>query len=394
MQNFKSFISAALLITGTSVGAGMLGIPLVTSIAGFYPSLLITFLCWLVMMATGLLFLEVTLWMPKGANLLSMAKRFLGPVGASLSGFTFLFLYYCLMIAYMAGGSPLFQSVISNVFGLQIPLWASYVLFCGLFGGIVYGGSLVLGRLNTILTVALVASYFLLISKGSAFVIVENLQRASWPLFYMAAPVLFSAFGYHNIVPTISDYLKRNAKALRWCIFVGTLIPFIIYSLWQWLIIGAVPAELIEAAEKGNIPVTDILSRSLHNDWIGQVAQFFSFFALVTSLLGVAYSMCDFLADGFKCSKNRLNWLLITLLVFIPPAYVAFSNPTIFVSALGYAGGFGEAILNGLLPISMYWIGRYRFNLGNKIWIGNRAILVLLTFMILAVIGIEVAMMV
>ena len=81
MARFKNLLSGSLLIAGTSIGAGMLGIPLITGQAGLKPALLITVVTWIYMLMTGLLFLEVTLWMPKGSNVLSMAKRFLGPKG-------------------------------------------------------------------------------------------------------------------------------------------------------------------------------------------------------------------------------------------------------------------------------------------------------------------------
>src|SRR5690606_10371696 len=99
---FNKTLSGTLLIAGTAIGAGMLGIPLLTAKAGFLPALGITTSVWLFMLATGFLYLEATLWMHDGANILSMSRRFLGRGGKLLAGGTFLFLYYCLMTAYYA----------------------------------------------------------------------------------------------------------------------------------------------------------------------------------------------------------------------------------------------------------------------------------------------------
>ncbi|MFI0478952.1 MAG: aromatic amino acid transport family protein, partial [Candidatus Rhabdochlamydia sp.] len=81
-------------------------------------------------------------------------------------------------------------------------------------------------------------------------------------------------------------------------------------------------------------------------------------------------------------------WL--SLMVFIPPTIVAFYNPGIFIQAIGIAGGFGEAILNGLLPISVVWIGRYRMGLASESKLpGGRLLLAILALFTLLIMGLE-----
>ena len=89
---FRS-LSGTLLIAGTTIGAGMLGIPLVTAGAGFIPAVVMTCAVFLLMLATGYLLLEATLQMHEGANFLSIAKRFLGVPGKWVTGISYLFLY-------------------------------------------------------------------------------------------------------------------------------------------------------------------------------------------------------------------------------------------------------------------------------------------------------------
>ena len=72
---FGHVFGGALLVCGTSVGAGMLALPIATASGGFFPSVLIFFLCYLFMMATGLLFMEIALKMPKDSNIISIAAH-------------------------------------------------------------------------------------------------------------------------------------------------------------------------------------------------------------------------------------------------------------------------------------------------------------------------------
>ena len=53
-MQYTQIISALFLIAGTSVGAGMLALPLITAQVGLVPSLLIFLLTWFVMLLAAL----------------------------------------------------------------------------------------------------------------------------------------------------------------------------------------------------------------------------------------------------------------------------------------------------------------------------------------------------
>src|SRR3990172_3097710 len=92
-------IGGSLLIAGTTIGVGMLALPIVTGPGGFLPSILVYLLCWAFMLCTGLLLLEVCTWMPPETNLISMAQRYLGKSGKVICWFVYLFLFETVMIA-------------------------------------------------------------------------------------------------------------------------------------------------------------------------------------------------------------------------------------------------------------------------------------------------------
>ena len=378
-------LSGMLLVAGTCIGAGMLALPIVTGISGFYPAMFVSTLCWLFMLCTGLLFLEVTLWMEDGANVLSMAQRFLGPVGKWVGGLSFLFLYYCLQVSYLSGGVPLMNSLVTKMTGLTASPFSSYLLFTLLFGVIVFLGARLVDRVNWVLMIGLVVTFVLLILVGSTEVQASFLKRSNWGLCLLAAPILFSAYGYHNVIPSIATYLKRNVLKLRLSIIFGTAIPFIAYSLWQWMIIGSLTEAQLMRADREGVPISQALQEITGHPWVTALGVYFGLFALVTSLLGVSLSMVDFLADGLKMKREGLSRVALCLAVFVPPALFAAQNPGIFIEAIGIAGGYGEAILNGLLPIAMVWVGRYRMGLESKHQLpgGRFSLIVLLLFTLL-----------
>ena len=357
-QEGKVFL-ASLLVAGTAIGAGMLGLPIATAEAGILASWSMYALVWLFNVCTGILFLEVAQWLPENANIGSMAERFLGRWGKNSVWILYLFLFYTLTVAYIAGGG-LF---IRDVFGSGMSHWVSNSLFTLIFGGIVYGGTTLSGRVNFLLMIGLVASYFLFVGWGFEAVHAQHALWSGWESAIWGLPILFTSFGFQSTVPTLFTYLDRNVKRARSAIIVGATLPFIAYIFWDLWIKSIVPVtgphSLLSAKAAGQNALSP-LAQLLPNSPITLIGQFFAFFALVTSFIGVTLGLVDFLGDSLKLRQGKSKRFNLCMLAFVPPLLITFFKPDIFLKALGYAGGFGVAILLGILPIFLVWLGRYR----------------------------------
>ena len=394
-QSKGRLVSGIFVIAGTMMGAGMLGMPLVMAMSGFWPGLTVTVLVWFFMYCTGLLLLEVTLWMPSGSHVLSISRRFLGKWGGWISGGCFAFLYYCLMIAYFAAGSPLLAEFLEAILGGKGAFagWKMFVLFASFFGTVVAIGAKSIDRVNLVLSVGMGLCWFILIGSGGKEVDPIRLRWANWPAIGFPIPVLFGAFGFHNVIPSLCSYLNRDRKALRLAIFWGSFLPLVVYVIWQWLVIGAIPKAILEKTFLEGGSVTMAFETVTGCPIFPIVGKYFAFFAIVTSTVGVAFSMVDFLEDGFEVrSSKKLVRFALTLLTFLPPCLLVSLYPKVFTLILGIAGGFGEAFLNGLLPISLVWVGKYVCKLPTYLpWLQNKKSLSLLFFFTLYVVFLEFA---
>lgn len=382
MKNGNIF-KGALLVAGTCIGGGVLALPVLTSQTGFFPSLLIYLACWLFMATTGLLFLEVSNWMGKDANIISMAERTLGTFGKVAAWILYLFLFYCLTLAYIVGLGDLMVDVFSNIAPLES--WQGQLLFLLLFTPFVYLGARAVGTLNIYLMIGLGLSYLAFVILGISYVDHEKLLRMNWGRLWSALPISFIAFAYQGIIPTLFNYMHRDVRQTRLAILIGSFLPLIAYTIWQYLILGIVPADgpnsLKEALSQGQNAVHPF-KNILNLPQVYLVGKAFAFFALVTSFLGVSLSLKDFLADGLKIKKSRWNSLLLCFLVLLPPLILALIYPHVFLIALDYAGGFGSALLLGLLPVLMVWAGRYHLGLKGEyqVWGGKPLLLGLIAF--------------
>lgn len=372
-------LSAAFLISGTCVGGGMLALPVETSQMGFFPSLLAMALTWIFMTISGLLLVEANLWMSEGAHIMTMASHLLGKIGKWLCVTLYLFMAYASLIAYNSGGSVILTRCVNNFCNLSITYSSGCLLFGLLFGILVYLGTKKISKINILLVVSMILSYVGLVGFGCKEVRICRLFQQQWSSLGMAFPLLLATFSYQMIIPTLTPYLYRDPKSLRFAILLGTTIPFCAYAIWQWIVLGSVSLEgsggLQEAFTKGQV-ATEALYAIISNSYFITLAESFAFFALVTSYLGIALGLFDFLRDGLKLQQRISHKLSIGALVVFPVIFFAIAVPKAFVLALEVSGGFGDALLSGLIPALMVWIGRYRKNLtGNYQVTGGKGLL-------------------
>jgi len=385
---FGHLFGGILLVAGTAIGAGMLALPVVTAEGGFWPSLGVYALCWAFMSCTGLLLLEGCLRLPPDANLVSMAGAYLGRPGKVFAWILYLFLFYCLSVAYVSGGGGLLLGWL----GWPLPPWAGSLLFVALFSPFVYFGAQAVDRINWLLMTGLVVSYLGFLALGMRHIDGLNLQTSNWPMSIKALPVIFTAFSYQGVIPTLATYMKRDAKRLRIAIVAGTTLAFVIYVLWELLILGIVPLEGemgLAQAMREQISAVEPLKTHLGRGAVYAVGQSFAFFAITTSFIGVTLGLMDFLADGLRVPKLGLRRLFLAALTFLPPLFIAFTYPKVFLKALGLAGGIGCALLLGFLPVLLAWVARKREPKEPIMLGGGRKVLLLLFFFVLVELAME-----
>lgn len=384
--SLNQVIGGALLIAGTTIGVGMLALPVATGPSGFLPSISIYLICWLFMICTGLLLIEVSLTMPPDTSFISMADRYLGPIGRQIYWVAYLFLFITVMIAHVAGGG----SILTDVFGWNISKNISSLIYVGAIAPIIYLGTRTVDRINKVLISGVILSYlaFVIVSIGQVHF--PLLTHTSWNHAWIAFPILFTAFTFQVIIPTLMTYMNRDAAKIRASVLIGTTIPLLIYLIWEFLILGIVPANaLSEAARLGQDAVTP-LQHFVNNQYIYIIGKAFAFFALTTSFVPLALSFFDFLADGLKIKKIGLQKAILVCGVFGIPTIFALIYPSIFLVALGYAGGISCAFLFGLMPPIMAWIERYKNNSSIRVRQlpgGKPLLIILMIFALLILFG-------
>jgi tyrosine-specific transport protein len=389
MVKTNKFFGGILLIAGTSVGAGMLAMPVMSSFCGFIPAFILLAFFWAFMLLTAYLFLEVNLSMKGDVNMISMAEKTLGQTGKIICWITYLLLLYSLTAAYISGSAPVFNEIFKSITTHNVPAWVGPLPLIVIFGLFVYLGTKSVDYINRLLMLGLVVSYILLVVFVPQHIRIEFLRHFDAKMMILAVPIMITSFGYHIIIPSLTTYMRHNVKKLRLMIFIGSLIPVIVYVLWELIILGTIPIE----GEMGlfntwlqSKPVTFSLMNAVKNPWIATGAETFTFFAIITSFLGVSLSLSDFLRDGFRIKHTHVGRFLVCLLTFGPPLIFVYTYQRGFYLALEFAAAF-VAILLALYPALMTWVLPKK-GFFKTFW--GRSILVFVIIVSLLIISIDV----
>lgn len=379
-MNKSKIFGSMLIIAGTTIGAGMLALPLASSGLGFGVASVIMLLIWSLMTYTALLMIEVHQFAPTDATLHTLAYKLLGRKGQVVASISMMFLFYALCAAYIAGGGEQLHSKLTNWFELDIPMQLGAILFTVLIGTVVAIGTHSVDMINRTLfslkLIALAVMLFLLLPHVSVSNLVELPVHQG--LVLASLPVTFTSFGFHGSIPSIVRYLGKDTKTLRWTIVVGSALPLFIYLLWLVASQGVLSQGDLMNSQSLNGFIGS-LSRLLHDPMIANTVSIFADLALATSFLGVSLGLYDFLSDLLKRKATAGHRVQVAIVTFVPPLGFAMFYPQGFITALGYAA-FALVVLAIFLPVAMVAAQRKQQGVdGYRVKGGNTG-LVIVTF--------------
>jgi tyrosine-specific transport protein len=347
-------LGSILIVAGTTIGAGMLAMPLASAGIGFGVTLGLLITLWVLMCYTALLLLEVYQHVPADMGLGSLAARYLGRYGQWATGFCMLFLMYALTAAYISGAGELLASSLNQWLDWRLPPAAGVLIFTGIGGMVVCIGTSLVDLFNRFLFSAKII--FLAIMLALLLPHIHQLNLLTLPLqqglALSAIPVIFTSFGFHGSIPSIVSYLGGDIRKLRRVFVIGSFIPLVAYTFWQLATLGSIDSPTFTAllAKNGGLNgLLEAIREVVVSSHVELAVHLFAGLALATSFLGVALGLFDYLADLFQRQNSAGGRIQSGLITFLPPLAFALFYPRGFVMALGYAG-VALAVLALMLP--------------------------------------------
>lgn len=354
----SKLLGSILIIAGSSIGGGMLAMPITSAGVGFLGTLLLLFIIWFAMCYTALLMVRIYDFNQATDGFDTLTKKYAGIAVNRIAGLSLMFLIYGLTAAYMAGGGTILKTNIDQVFNIDVDSRLAILCFSIIFSSIVLVGTRWVDIFTKGLFTAKLIFLFLLVILMTP--LIEGINLLSMPLsqglIVTAIPVIFTSFGFHGSIPSIVNYLNGDKKLLKKAFILGSLLPLVIYLIWQTVVLGSLDQTSFMQILNDNLGLKGLILSVREMSQSSSVETLFSFFAaaaLGTSFLGVSIGLYDYYKDLLKGKKQQFIKPLSGILTFFPPLMFALFYPEGFILALGYAAIAG-VILALIIPSILY----------------------------------------
>jgi tyrosine-specific transport protein len=352
----SKFIGALLIVAGTTVGAGMLALPMTSNKIGFVNSLFLLVGMWAFMCFAALITVEINLRLGGGYSIAYIAEKYFGKLGKYIASLSMGLLFYALLSAYTTGGASFLRVGLESVFKISVPFTAVAIVFTSLLGAFVYSSMRHVDFANRFLLFFKTSIFFILVYFLIPFVKTDYLALSTLSdskAFWLAIPIFFTSFGFHGSIPSLINYVGTNRNDLRKVIVIGSFVPLLVYILWQVVTLGVLSSDMVGSDASNDVAsFVHLLNQATISDSIGYFSNIFAFFGVSTSFLGVAIGLFDYIAETFKKSTSSAQRLQTALLTFLPPLFFAIFFPNGFIMALGYAA-VALSVLAVLLPAAV-----------------------------------------
>ncbi|MBW6442180.1 amino acid permease [Patescibacteria group bacterium] len=332
----KRFLSITFTLTGTIIGAGVLGLPYVFADSGFLVGL-----AWLIFLGIVMIFVtlclgEVTLRTATIQQLPGYAEKYLGKFPKKIMVFSMVIGIYAALLAYLIGQgqslSLLFTGGLENSFYFGVGFWILITAFLQgslkRLEGVGYFGVSGMILVFFILLLALM--------PGFSFSNLTPINPSK--IFFPFGVILFSLMGF-NAIPILRREVGRNKRyLLKKAIIIGILISIIFYLIFSFVFVGVLGREINEVA---TLSFKGIL---------GGLLLIFGMFTMITSYFFLSYALKDYFLFDLKKRKPILFYVsLVPLMLYL---LVSSFNNLGFVGVLGIGGSIAGGI-TGILILLM-----------------------------------------
>lgn len=333
---------AIFLIAGTTIGAGIFGIPYITSQVGYCVGLI-----WLVGLTVFVIWLNrlyvkvIERSGKKPQQIVGYSEQYFGKKGKYAALIIILFGQWGALLAYLIGVGDFLGIIFNQPHNAQL---LSIIFF--IVSAIITALNLkVVSVLESWLTLGMVLIVGLITINGAMYVQLDHLQAipsssvADW---FAPYGIIMGALMGFAVIPEVSQVIqkkKSRKEDLRVAVTIGSLIPAVVYFVFQFTVVGVSGPATTQEAIHGLVPFLD--------DGVVRLGALFGAMAMFSSFL----TLTHVLKDAFQFDLNFSGFRAWFLAIF-PPFWLFLIGFTSFIAALEIMGvwlGTSSAVLIILL---------------------------------------------
>ena len=319
----KKFWATALTLSGTMIGAGILGMPYVFSKSGFLIGVFWLVLLGLLVLYVNLCLGEITLRTKKIHQLPGYMEKYLGKAGKKIMMFAMFFGIYTALLAYLIGEGQSFSTLFFDNASYSIPFALGFWLVMTLLLREGISGLKKIESFGVIITGLMIIFIFAFFAKD---IRAENLVYSIPGNFFVPlGVVLFALLGFSSIPEMRIEILKKE-KLLKRAIVAGNLIPIFLYAVFCLVFLGVFGKNVTEVAT---------LSSGSFLPALGIFTMMAAFFVLSISLKDVFY---------YDLKKKDNSFFFVSLFPLLLYFLISIFNIADFARVLGIGGAVSGGI--------------------------------------------------
>ncbi len=366
--------SAVFMITGMTIGAGVLGIPYVVSRVGLMIGLGYILGLGLIVLLLNLLIGEIVVRTKESFQLPGLAGKYLGNWAKILMSLMIIIGSLGALLAYLIGEGE----SLANLFGGTPEVWA--VIFWTVASFSVWRGLQTVKILEKILSIV-VLSIIIGLSFGILPQIhIENFYYHDFGNLFLPLGVILFALQASPAIAEAHALLPQDPKKFKKALIIGTLIPIVVYMLFAVATVGVL-----------GLSTTPLVSNALGDKfgwWVKFLINAFAIFAMGTGFLGLGLATKQTLVWDWKISP-----FLAVILVISAPLVFYMLGWHDFLKVIGLIGGVLSG-LEAMLLVFIYLRAQHygdlpaaRYGLRHKNWVAVTIFLVFTTVLIASIIS-------
>ncbi len=334
----KSELKAIAILVGTTIGAGIFGIPYVISQIGFLAGLFYILILGGLVLVLNLAYSEIVLRTPGDHQFSGYTNIYLGKKEKFLqilSMLSFFISMYGALLAYLVGIGEFCNLLFG---GGGAVFWA--ILFFLFSVIVIRSGLKIISYFGFIFVCFLLFTLVLLFILGVGKIEVANLSTFYPATLLLPYGVILFALSGNSVIPEIEEVLRKNPKKMKRVVIIGSLIPVFVYIIFALLVVGVCGKFTSEDAMSGLLIFLPI--------WVSKLGACVGILTMASSFLIITYVLKE---TWFRDLKKSLS---MSFFLACAPGFLLFlAGARSFISILDFSGAVSGG-LSGILILIMW----------------------------------------
>lgn len=326
-------LQAVFMITGMTIGAGVLGLPYAISKVGVTFGILSLCIVGLAIFFVNFLIGELVSHTKESLQLPGLVGKYINKKAQHFVSFLTVITSYGALLAYIIGEGEVLQSL----FGGSRLVWS--ILFWAVASEIVIIGVDIAKKFQMI-----VSSLVIVLIAGVSFALIPSLSSLN--LFYINTTNLFFPFGVIlfalHAASSIAEahvLLPKAHNKFRFSLILGSFIPLILYILFSTMVVGVLGVHTSEVA---TLALGERFGKPLLI--LGNII---AFAAMFTGFVGLGIALKQTFIWDNKLSTHKASLLVISM-----PLVLFLLGIRSFIFILNLIGG----VFISIESLIMIWV--------------------------------------